>query len=59
MEILNKNDIVVGQCYELYNILGGDEDEALKGIVLKNNDDEEDEILGEDKFIKRRRMNYD
>ena len=57
LDILNKNDIEVGQCYELYNLLGGDEDEALKGIVLINEDDE-DELLEQNKFIKRRRMDY-
>ena len=60
--ILNKNDIKIGQCYELYKLLGGDEEEALKGIDIKNkdeDDDEEDEELDQMKFIKKRGMNYD
>ena len=53
LEILNKNNIIVGQCYELYKLLGGDEKEALRGIDLNAKDDEEDE---EDDFEDRSKI---
>ena len=46
--ILKTSKILVGQCYELYKLLGGDENEALKGIESNANDDEEDENEEED-----------
>ena len=63
LELLNKNDINVGQCYELFKLLGGDENEALKGIDLNNKEgeeeDEDDELEGQNKFIKKRKIKYD
>ena len=65
LEFLNYNDIIVGQCYELYNLLGGDENEALKGINLNEKDDkdddedeEDDDYEENDKFFRKKRMKF-
>jgi hypothetical protein len=65
LEFLNYNDIIVGQCYELYNLLGGDENEALKGINLNEKDDKDDDEDEEDddyeengKFFRKKRMKF-
>lgn len=62
LDIIGQNDIKVGQCYELYNLLGGDESEALKGININikedDDDDEENEgYQGKLRFNKKK-MNY-
>ena len=60
-EYENRKKIKIGQCYELYQLLGGDEKEELKGITLKkinlkeNIDEEEDD--GHKRFRIRRRYN--
>ena len=64
LQILSKNELTLGQCFELYNLLGGDENEAYKDIIVKNEDDKEDNNAHKDegnaKFVKRkkRKMNY-
>ena len=64
LQILNKNELTLGQCFELYNLLGGDESEAYKDIIIQNEDDkQENDIPKEEenaKFIKRkkRKPNY-
>jgi len=40
--------ISTGQCYELYNLLGGDETDELKGIKIKKDDVKEGGDGGED-----------
>ena len=58
-----RKKIIIGQCYELYQLLGGDENEELKGITLKkinlkeNNDEDEDEDDDNKKFRVKRRLN--
>ena len=39
LDNLRKNDLTLGQCFELYNLLGGDEQEAYKGIIVKDDED--------------------
>ena len=34
--ILEKYKITLGHCYELYKLLGGDEEKELEGINIKN-----------------------
>lgn len=61
IEILRESDITLGQCYELYKLLGGDENEALKGIDLGNEDEEDDDDSDdEDEKIvrKKKEMKY-
>ena len=61
IEILRETDITLGQCYELYKLLGGDENEALKGIDLGNEDEEDDDDNDdEDEKIvrKKKEMKY-
>ena len=64
LQILSKNDLTLGQCFDLYNLLGGDENEAYKDIIVKNEDDKEENNIPKDegnaKFIKRkkRKPNY-
>jgi hypothetical protein len=59
LDILGKEELTLGQSYELYNLLGGDEKIALEGIQLKNEEDKQDndekanEDLGEQKIIKK------
>ena len=48
IELLQKTNLTVGQCYELYNLLGIEELEELNGIKVKidlneNNSDNEEE----------------
>ena len=57
-----KEKLIVGQCYELYQLLGGDDKEELKGINvkkinLKENIDNGDEDEDHRKFRIRRRYN--
>ena len=51
--------MTLGQCFELYNLLGGDENEAYKDIIVKNEDDKEDNNAHKDegnaKFVKRKK----
>ena len=62
LNILKTNKILVGQCYELYKLLGGDENEALKDIETNNNDEEEnednDENFEENINLKKKKMDY-
>ena len=62
LNILKINKILVGQCYELYKLLGGDENEALKDIETNNNDEEEnednDENFEENINLKKKKMDY-
>ena len=57
LEILRKEELTLGDCYELYNLLGGDESEVLEGIIIKkeqeyeeNSEDDSDEDI---KIVKR------
>ena len=59
LEILRKNELILGQAYALYQALGGDEKEAYKGINIKDDDDKGEikanpnEEEGNKKIIKR------
>ena len=60
MNNLKKEKLTTGQCFELYNLLGGDETDGLKDIKLKkevakeeNNDDDDEDEEGEGKFVKK------
>ena len=59
LEILRKNELILGQCYDLYTKLGGDEQEAYKDIIVKNEDDKEENIQKEnvvnEKIVKRKK----
>ena len=63
VSFLKKFKITTGQCFELYNLMGGDEADELKGIKIKkeeikqedeNNDDDYDDDDDEDDNIGRR-----
>ena len=41
LEILRKEDLILGQSYELYKLLGGDESKALEGIKTDNDKEKE------------------
>ena len=48
LEILGKVEITLGQSYELYNLLGGDEIKVLENIIIKNEDKKEEESNNDD-----------
>ena len=50
LNILKTNKILVGHCYELYKLLGGDETEALKGIDSNINEEEEENENNEENY---------
>lgn len=56
-------NLTIGQCYELYNLLGIDETENLKGIKVKidlyevNSDSDSDEE--ERRIIRKRRRDIE
>jgi len=56
LKIFEKNKITLGQCYELYKLLGGDEEKALEGINMKIEKlkDSNDKIEV-DQIVKKRR----
>ena len=63
LQILSKYELTLGQCYELFTRLGGDEEEAYKEIFIKNEDDNNDEIKNDNevnkKILKRnKKMRY-
>ena len=63
LNILKTNKILVGQCYELYKLLGGDETEALKGIDSNINEEEGENEDNEENFdeninFKKKKMAY-
>ena len=39
LEILRKEELTLGQSFELYNLLGGDQTKTLEGIKLKNDEE--------------------
>ena len=41
---LGKEKLTLGQCYELYNVLGGDESKTLENITIKKHEEEKDKI---------------
>ena len=41
LAILGNKEITLGQCYALYNALGGDEKQAYTDIIIKNDDEDE------------------
>ena len=43
LEILRKEKLILGQSYELYNLLGGDEMKVLENINVKKEDEKEEE----------------
>ena len=43
ISILKTIGLTTGQCYELYNLMGGDETDELNGIKIKEEKEEEDE----------------
>ena len=53
LQILSENKITLGQCLELYYLLGGDESEIYKDIIIKNEDEKNDDE--EEKIIKKRK----
>ena len=46
--ILKSMQLTTGQCFELYNLLGGDETDELKGIKVKEDKEEEADDDNED-----------
>ena len=69
-EINNLKNVKIstGQCYELYNLLGGDETDELKGIKIKKDEvkddggaggeDEDQRIVKKDRKPRGRRLKY-
>ena len=61
IKLLQNINLTIGQCYELYNLLGIDETENLKGIKVKinlyeNNSDSDEE---ERRIIRKRRRDIE
>ena len=57
IEILSKYELTVGQCYQLYELLGGDEDKIFEGINIKNEEEKEEDNNEEEnkpKIIKKK-----
>ncbi len=50
LEILRKVELTLGQSYELYNLLGGDENKALEDIKVKAEDEKEEEEKNDDDY---------
>ena len=58
IEVLNKCGLYVSQCYELYKLLGGDEDKVLEGINIKKEEEKEEINRNEEakpKIIKKKK----
>ena len=56
LKILEKNKITLGHCYELYKLLGGDEEKELEGINIKNEKLKDNNIrIEEERIVKKRR----
>ena len=61
LDILSKYELTIGQCYKLYNLLGGDENKVLEGINIKT-EEKKDEFSektnkeGPLNFIKKRNI---
>ena len=60
LDKIRKFELTLGQCYELYNLLGGDEQEAYKGIVIKDDEDKDNVNIKQNedvnqKILKRNR----
>ena len=59
LQILSKNELTLGQCYDLYIKLGGDKQEAYKDIVIKNKEDKDFDNSKKDlineKIVKRKK----
>ena len=60
MEKFGKFELTLGQCFELYNLLGGDEKEAYKDIVIQNEDDKDNANINpkddiNQKIVKRKK----
>ena len=43
LNYLKNEKIITGQCFELYNLLGGDETDELRGIKVKKEEEKEEE----------------
>jgi len=48
ISFLKQNKITTGQCFELYNLMGGDEADELKGIKIKKEEEKEEDNEDED-----------
>ena len=48
ISFLKKLKITTGQCFELYNLMGGDETDELKGIKIKKEEIEQEEENNDD-----------
>ena len=61
IDFLKKEKLTIGQCYELYNLMGGDEKEEMKGIKVKKFEEKEDDDIEEeeddDRFVRHRKDN--
>ena len=61
IDFLKKEKLTIGQCYELYNLMGGDEKEEMKGIKVKKIEEIEDDNIEEgeddDRFVRHRKDN--
>jgi hypothetical protein len=56
LKILEKNKITLGHCYELYKLLGGDEEKELEGINIKNEKlKDSNGRIEEEQIVKKRR----
>jgi hypothetical protein len=62
LEIFRKNELKLGQCYELYKLLGGDEKEAYTDIIIKNDDKDDNNVNAKEdvnkKIIKKKKIKY-
>ena len=61
LDKLSKFELTLGQIFELYNLLGGDEQEAYKGIVIKDDEDKDNANIKQNedvnqKILKRKKV---
>ena len=55
LQILSENELTLGQCLELYYLLGGDESEVYKDIIIENEADKNKNEEEKEKIIIKRR----
>jgi hypothetical protein len=54
LDKLRKFELTLGQCFELYNLLGGDEQEAYKGIVIKDDEDKDNANIKQNEDVNQK-----
>ena len=57
LETLRKEDLILGQSYELYNLLGGDKSKELEGIKIENENENEKKNINQNKKREKKIVN--